>query len=149
MAVFVNSNKSHVTNNATSTIAMPVLPVGGRSVRIHTILDHSILGAHLLLPADSFICCSLPEKVCFAETIINNRTAMVTNSINTHSRAETDVILFGTTPASAKTGAGGATRGASTRTRLDSAGEGLRGTMTTWFLAIANNNTSPPRPPPV
>ena len=58
----------------TTVTWMPVLPIASSEVRIHTIVDHSIV-----------------------ETIVNNRTAMITNSINTKSAADTGVALFGAT----------------------------------------------------
>ena len=77
MVVITNS----VNNTGTQLLWMPVLPVGGRSVRVHTIVDH----------------------VC-VETIVNNRTAMVTYTIDTASAAETSITLFGG-------GAGGTSHG--------------------------------------
>ena len=66
---------AHLT--VSSLYAVPVLPVGCSSISIHAILDHSIV-----------------------ETIVNNRTAMVTYSINTNSASETDVEMFGAKPVS-------------------------------------------------
>lgn len=51
---------------------MPVLPIASHEVWIHTIVDHSII-----------------------ETKVNNRTAMITNSIDTRSEADTAVAIFG------------------------------------------------------
>ena len=81
-----------VNNTATKTTWMPVLPIATNEVRIHTIVDHSIV-----------------------ETIVNNRTAMITNTINTKSAAETAVALFGA---------------------------GVHGHLTTYELAAANNLNS-------
>jgi len=49
-----------------------VLPVKINTIRVHTIVDHTII-----------------------ETIVNNRTAMITNNVNTMSETETDLALFG------------------------------------------------------
>jgi ketol-acid reductoisomerase len=49
------------------------------------------------------------------ETIVNNRTAVVSWTINTQSLEQTDVALFGT---------------------------GLQGTMTTWELRDTGNNNA-------
>ena len=68
----------------------PVLPLGSSTVRLHAILDHEIL-----------------------ETIVNNRTAMVTYHKNIPSASSTGVSLFGP--------------------------EGVKAEIQTWFLDSANN----------
>jgi hypothetical protein len=76
-------------NTATTVTWMPVLPISSNEVRIHSIVDHSII-----------------------ETIVNNRTAMITNSINVKSAHDTAVSLFGA---------------------------GVHGHLTTYELKAANN----------
>ena len=69
----------------------PLLPMGTTTVSVHAILDHEIL-----------------------ETIVNNRTAMVTYHKNIPSPDATDVFLFGT-------------------------GNGIQAEIKTWNLDSANN----------
>jgi len=68
----------------------PILPIGASTVTVHAIVDHEIV-----------------------ETIVNNRTAMVTYHKNIPSDSSTAVELFGT--------------------------EGIHATIQTWNLNAANN----------
>ena len=76
----------------------PVLPVGAKTVTMHMIVDHEIV-----------------------ETIVNNRTAMVTYHTALPSAASTAVTIFGAGP-----------------------GSGVTGTVTTWSLSSANNARGQP-----
>lgn len=74
----------------------PLLPIGATTVAVHAILDHEIL-----------------------ETIVNNRTAMVTYHKNIPSPDATDVFLFGV-------------------------GDGIKAEITTYNLDAANNAAPQP-----
>ena len=74
-----------------SPASAPVLPMATTTVRVHTIVDHEIV-----------------------ETIVNNRTAMVTYHEAIPSEDSTAVALFGVT-------------------------EGIQATIETWNLDAANN----------
>ena len=84
-------SSSNATGTGVQVTSMPVLPVQATSLRIHTIVDHSIV-----------------------ETIVNNRTAMITNNVNTKSESEVEVTLFGD-------------------------GTKVMAAMDTWVLRAANN----------
>lgn len=73
----------------------PVMPLGTTTVSVHAIVDHEIV-----------------------ETIVNNRTAMVTYHKNIPSATSTGVALFGT--------------------------EGIKADIQTWFLDAANNAAPQP-----
>jgi sucrose-6-phosphate hydrolase SacC (GH32 family) len=78
-----------------SPVVGPILPVGASTVTVHAIVDHEIL-----------------------ETIVNNRTAMVTYHKNIPSASSTGVALFGA--------------------------YGLTATISTWELDAANNAAPQP-----
>ena len=87
------STVSSTNNTGVTGSTMPVLPVATSVVRIHTIVDHSVI-----------------------ETVVNNRSAMVSWSVNARSAAQTDVGLFG--------------------------GSDVNGTITTWDLRDTGNNNA-------
>lgn len=78
------------------TTSGPLLPVGSKTVAVHIIVDHEILET--------------------LETIVNNRTAMVTYHKAIPSAASTAVTIIG-----------------------DGTGSGVTGTIKSWSLDAANN----------
>ena len=97
MAAISTSIDNQKDNTGISVITMPVLPVGLSSIRVHTIVDHTIV-----------------------ETIVNNRTAAVSYSVNTVTPTQTAVAMFGVGPTN----------------------KGLAGDIESWELRAANNLNS-------